>query len=206
MQSECYIIGIAGGSGSGKTSFIHTLKDRFSDDDLCIISQDNYYHDRDNQSIDENGIINFDLPSSIIMDDFYHDVKQLAMGRAVSRKEYTFNNELKEASMITLNPGKVLIAEGLFVFTEPRLKELYDLKIMVHATDDKKIIRRIKRDRIERNYPLEDVLYRYENHVIPSYNQHILPHLEDADIIVNNNHSFDKALDVMTTFIQSKIK
>ncbi len=206
MQSDSYIIGIAGGSGSGKTSFIHSIKEFFSDEELCIISQDNYYQEREKQVIDENGIRNFDLPSSIIADDFYRDLNKLAAGESIEREEYVFNNAEKEPSIIRLNPAQVIIAEGLFVFAEERLKDLYNLKIMIHATDDKKIIRRIKRDRIERNYPLEDVLYRYEKHVIPSYNAHIFPHLEDADIIINNNVSYDNALDVLCTFIRAKTK
>ena len=205
-MKESYVIGIAGGSGSGKTTFIKQLKARFSKDEICVISQDNYYKSRDEQEMDAKGIKNFDLPSSLNLDEYLADINRLSQGESVQRLEYTFNNELKDPGMIALDPAPIIIAEGLFVFCNESLKKVYNLKIMIEATDDKKIIRRIKRDRIERNYPLEDVLYRYEHHVVPSYFQYIEPHMQDADIIINNNESFNEGLDVLVAFIKSKLE
>ena len=204
-MTESYVIGIAGGSGSGKTTFIEKIRSRFSEDEVCIISQDNYYKPREQQEIDRQGIKNFDLPSSLNLDEYLADINRLSNGQVVERVEYTFNNELKDAAIIKLQPAPIIIAEGLFVFVNDSLKKAYDLKIMIDATDDKKIIRRIKRDRLERNYPLEDVLYRYEHHVVPSYFQYIEPHKQDADIIINNNDSFSNGLAVLEAFIKSKL-
>ena len=197
-----YLIGITGGSGSGKTTFIKELRANCSEEELCIISQDEYYKDRDDQAIDINGVKNFDLPTSIDNNAFILDIKKLRRGESVSRKEYTFNNEKKEASIIEYKPAKVIVVEGLFVFHSPQIRRMLDLKIFIQAEENLKVIRRIKRDRIERNYPLDDVLYRYEHHVMPTYQKFIEPYQSEADIIVNNNDSFSKGLDVVTAFIK----
>ena len=204
-MSDNYVIGIAGGSGSGKTTFIDRLESHFTGKEICVISQDNYYKARELQEVDEMGIKNFDLPSSLHLDEYLADIIKLMKGEEVRRKEYTFNNDKKIAKTIVLTPAPIIIAEGLFVFCNEDLKKVYDLKVMIDASDDKKIIRRIKRDRIERNYPLEDVLYRYEHHVVPSYLQYIVPHMQDADIIINNNESFETALEVILSFIRYKL-
>jgi len=198
-----YLIGITGGSGSGKTTFIKELRVRCSESQLCIISQDEYYKVREDQVEDLEGVKNFDLPSSIDNKAFILDIKKLRRGEAVSRKEYTFNNKQKEASIIEYKPAKVIIVEGLFVFYNSQIKRMLDLKIFLQAKENLKVIRRIKRDRMERNYPLDDVLYRYENHVMPTYQKYIEPFLPEADLVVNNNVSFEKGLDVVTAFILS---
>lgn len=204
-NSSNYLIGIAGGSGSGKTSFINQLKSSFDQNQLAVISQDNYYKKKEDQIIDPSGVVNFDLPTSLDLENYYKDILRLVNGEAINREEYTFNNVLKKPKEITIQPAPIIIAEGLFVFCEKRLQDLYDLKIMIDATDDKKIIRRIKRDRMERNYPLEDVLYRYEYHVVPSYKVHIEPYKSVVDIIINNNSNFQMGLEIIKGFIQSII-
>ena len=170
-----FIIGISGGSGSGKTTFIKEIKKQFSDNELCVLSQDDYYKPREEQITDEFGVKNFDLPTSLELDEFYFDLLKLTNGMVVEREEYTFNNELAAPKKLLFKPAPVIIVEGLFVYTDPKLFNLMDLRIIIHATDTQKIIRRIKRDRVERNYPLEDVLYRYEHHVLPSFETYILP-------------------------------
>ncbi len=204
-QSQRYLIGIAGGSGSGKTTFIEKLREKFATTDLCIISQDNYYKKREEQVTDAMGVKNFDLPSSVDLHDYYLDIQRLKEGESVERLEYTFNNPDAKTRLIVTHSAPVIVAEGIFVYSTKELLSLYDLKILIDATDDKKIIRRIKRDRLERNYPLEDVLYRYENHVVPAYNQYIAPFKKEVDIIINNNESFDAGLEILAAFIQFKL-
>ncbi len=204
-RSDRFIIGIAGGSGSGKTTFIQKLRERFTENQLCIVSQDNYYKRRDLQVTDKMGFKNFDLPTSIDLDAYYIDLVRLRRGEIIEREEYTFNNPNAEQRTIITHPAPVIVAEGIFVFSTPDLLSVYDLKVLIDATDDKKIIRRIKRDRIERNYPLEDVLYRYENHVVPAYNEFIAPHKKDVDIIINNNVHFNSGLEVLSCYISSLI-
>lgn len=202
---DSYIIGIVGGSGSGKTTFVKKLKEAFDNKDVCIISADDYYVPREQQKIDENGISNFDLPESIDGKALAEDLNKLLNGQSIQKEEYTFNNELNEAKTIEYKPSKVYVIEGLFIYHYPELKDLFNFKIFIQAKENIKVIRRIKRDRIERNYDLEDVLYRYENHVLPSYEKYIKPYAANADIIINNNKSFNEAFELVKNFISIKL-
>lgn len=204
MQFKPFLIGITGGSGSGKTTFINKLKEGFADDELCVISQDDYYRPREMQMTDENGIKNFDLPESIEFEQLSIDIKKLLNNQSITKQEYTFNNKLKEAKIKTFLPAPIIIIEGLFVFYfEKLLDKQFDIRIFINAMDNLRVIRRIKRDKIERNYPLEDVLYRYEHHVMPSYQRFIEPYIRRADIVVNNNQDFDMAIMVFKSFISN---
>jgi len=205
MNEKTYLIGIAGGSGSGKTSFINELRNRFTESELCIMSQDDYYKERNKQVKDENDVRNFDLPESILTSEMVRDISLLEMGSVVTRKEYVFNNEKAQPKILTFLPAPIIIVEGLFVFHDPDLMEKYDLKLYIQAKENLKVIRRIKRDKLERNYPLEDVLYRYEKHVLPAYEKYIRPYKYEADIIVNNNDNFDAGLEVVSGFISNRI-
>lgn len=197
------IIGISGGSGSGKTSFIRDIKNQFPNGEITLLSQDEYYHPREQQFIDENGIKNFDLPTSIDLDAFVEDIKKLKRGEVVNRVEYTFNNSKVEPKMLQFNPAKILIVEGLFIFHHEPIRDLLDFKIMIYASSAITVIRRIHRDRIERNYPLEDVLYRYEHHVLPAYEKFIEPYIDDADIVINNNKNYNNALAMFVNYLKA---
>ena len=201
-----FIIGITGGSGSGKTTFIRQLREGLPDDKVCLLSMDDYYVRREDQEKDERGIHNFDRPKSIHRREFVRDLERLLAGETVHRREYVFNNELAEARMLVFSPAPVIIVEGLFVFHYKELRKLLDLKIFLHAKDNLKVVRRIKRDRVERNYPLDDVLYRYEHHVLPAYEKYVQPHRERADLIVNNNTDFNMGLAVVRAFVEKKIR
>jgi len=204
-MNKPYVIGITGGSGSGKTCIVRDLKAGCGDL-VTFLSQDDYYIPREQQVYDAKGVQNFDLPTSINLQAFVVDMKKLIAGKTVTRMEYVFNNEMATPRELFFEPGEILVVEGLFILHVPEIVELLDLSIFVHARDDQKISRRIVRDQIERNYPLEDVLYRYENHVMPSYLDYILPFKEEADLVINNNKSYKTALAVIETFIQSRVK
>ena len=205
IEKKSFLIGIAGGSGSGKTSFIREIRRHFTPDELCILSQDDYYKDRESQQQDENRVKNFDLPESILTHEMIRDIEQLMAGKQVIRKEYVFNNELAEPRTLHFLPAPVIIVEGLFVFHHKELMNAFDLRIFLQAKENLKVIRRIKRDQLERNYPLEDVLYRYERHVLPAYERYIEPYRHDADIVINNNQSFQAALTVIVSFIRGML-
>ena len=200
-----FIIGITGGSGSGKTSIIKLLRDKFSEAELCLISQDNYYLDRNQQLHDDNGVVNFDLPTCLNEKQFLQDIRTLIEGKSIEFTEYTFNNDLRESRVIKIDSAPIIVVEGLFVFYYEEMRKLMDLKVYVDASDIVKLKRRIQRDQVERNYPIDDVLYRYEYHVTPAYQNYILPFKRQADIIINNEYKFDNAVQMIEGFIRSKI-
>ena len=206
MKKQPFIIGITGGSGSGKTTFIQKLKAQFTPEEVCVLSQDDYYLPREEQLTDPKGIKNFDLPQSIDSASFLKEIKALIAGNVVEREEYTFNNDLVKPKMMVFQPAPIIIVEGIFVFHFKEIFQLFDLKIFLDAKENLKVIRRIKRDRVERNYPLDDVLYRYENHVLPTFEKYILPYKPEADIIINNNTHFETGLEVVAGFIKNKTK
>lgn len=200
-----FLIGITGGSGSGKTTFIRQLRDGLNEDQVCYLSMDDYYLPREKQKKDDEGVHNFDRPGSIYREEFVRDLKKLCRGKTVKRQEYVFNNELAEPKTLVFKPAPVIIVEGLFVFHYKELRKMLDLRIFLHAKDNLKVVRRIKRDRVERNYPLDDVLYRYEHHVLPAFEKYVEPYKEKADIIVNNNTDFNMGLQVVRAFVETKV-
>ena len=201
-----FIVGITGGSASGKTTFLRKLVDSFRPEDICLISQDNYYHPREHQLIDENGIINFDLPSSIDEVSYAADVLTISQGQSFSRLEYTFNNPNIIPRVLVFNPAPIVIVEGIFVFYFEEVARLLDLKMYIDAKEHVKLHRRIIRDKEERGYDLEDVLYRYLNHVAPTYEKYIKPYKQDADIVIPNNRKFDRGLEVLVSYLDTKVQ
>ncbi|MCA6379644.1 MAG: uridine kinase [Cytophagales bacterium] len=200
-----FTIGITGGSGSGKTFFLQELSALFKPEEICLISQDNYYKPREQQPIDENGVKNFDLPISIDHEEFLNDLLKLKSGQNVIKKEYTFNNPSAEPHMLEFKTAPVLIVEGLFVQYFDEIAKEIDLKIFIEAKDHVKLGRRIKRDQVERGYDLDDVLYRYQYHVMPIFENQIEPLKHNADLIIPNNKHFKKALDLLSTYLKTKI-
>ena len=200
-----YIIGISGGSGSGKTAFLKGLMKSFSPDEVCLISQDNYYKPIDEQHIDQNGVHNFDLPGSINSDLYARHIKDLINGTPVGLVEYTFNNPAIIPRVINIQPAPIIIVEGIFVFYYEEIASLLNLKIFIETREHLKIKRRIIRDNLERGYDLNDVLYRYEHHAAPSFQKYIEPFKDEADLIIPNNHHFENALQVVVSFLKNKL-
>lgn len=204
-NSKPYIVGVSGGSGSGKTTFVKALKQHFSDEEMTVFSQDDYYRPREQQELDANNEKNFDLPSSIERELYYEHLNALMAGAIVEKNEYNYNNPLIESKMKAFKPAPIILLEGIFVFYYHEIYRMMDLRIFIDSSDSTKVIRRIRRDRKERNYPLDDVLYRYEHHVNPTYEQFIQPFKEKVDLVVNNNVGFDQAMDILVAGLRSKI-
>lgn len=204
-KSRAYIVGISGGSASGKTYFLRKLLDHFHENEICIVSQDNYYIPRHEQPKDENGVSNFDTLKSIDFDSYIGDIRLLRQGLPVERKEYTFNNPGAIPKILQFNPAPVIIVEGIFVLYFKQLSDLLDLKIFIDAKDHIKLKRRIIRDKEERGYDLDDVLYRYEKHVVPTYEKYIEPFKSSCDLIIPNNFHMNNALEVLITFLKTKV-
>jgi len=200
------IIAITGGSGSGKTDFIRRLRAVFGTEEVCIISHDDYTFPRDRQAQDARGIPNFDRPDAIDQASFRRDVATLLQGESVTRQEYNFNNPLAKPRTLTFLPAPVLVVEGLFVLHCPEMRGLANLRIFLEAKESLRLIRRICRDQRERRYPLEDVLYRYEHHVLPCYESHIRPYREACDLIINNNRSLETGLQVLCAFVREWLR
>ncbi|MBX2967405.1 MAG: uridine kinase [Cyclobacteriaceae bacterium] len=204
-MTKPFTIGITGGSGSGKTYFLKRLSDRFKEDELCLVSQDNYYHPREQQKEDERGVKNFDLPEAINHQQFVLDIQQLKAGKVLTMPEYTFNNPAATPRELVFKPAPILIIEGLFIQYFPEIERELDLSIFIEAKDYVKLSRRIRRDNEERGYDLSDVLYRYHHHVMPVYERLIEPIKHNADIVIPNNSHFERALEVIILAIQAKL-
>lgn len=199
-----FIVGITGGSASGKTTFLKQLMASFPAEDICLISQDNYYKSKEFQIKDQKGIVNFDLPSSIDEKAYAHDVLRISRGETVQRLEYTYNNPNVTPKMLEFRPAPIVVVEGIFVFYFEEVAKLLDLKVYIDAKEYVKLHRRIVRDQVERGYDLDDVLYRYAHHVAPTYEKYIKPYKNDADMIIPNNIHFEKGLDVLVTYLKTK--
>lgn len=196
-----YIIGITGGSGCGKTLFIKRIIQDFNSEEVCLVSQDNYYRPRNEQPLDGNGVQNFDKPESIDITKFTDDLKQLIDGKTIIIKEYTFNNPKLAPAIIEIQPAPVIILEGIFIFYVEEISMCIDLKVFVDAPEHVMLKRRIIRDQKERGYDLEDVLYRYEHHVMPAFNKYILPYKGKCDLIINNHENFNEGISVIKSHI-----
>jgi len=191
-----YIMGIAGGSGSGKTFFLKCFLEHFSADEVSLVSQDDYYFPvAHNMTKEENKHYNFDLPSTIDYDHFEADIERLMTGNAVVKKEYTFNNPDAIPKMLEIKPAPIIIVEGLFILHFKKIAETLDLKIFIEADHDIALQRRLKRDLVERGYSHDDAMFKWVNHVVPAYKEFLLPYRDECDkIIVNNSH---KAEDII---------
>ena len=206
MHKTPYIIGICGGSSSGKTLFISKLKEQFSPEQLCVISQDEYYKEKKYQVIDEKGVPNFDLPTAIDIDSFQQDLQKLMNGETVHKLEYTFNNPAIVPKMLEFKPAPVIVVEGIFIFYFEELYKRLDFSVFIHTKKKLQLKRRIKRDAEERGYDLNHVLYTNKNHVQPSYQKFIKPFRHEVDVIVpNNEKGFEKSLDLIKLLILSKV-
>lgn len=208
MSFEPYIIGITGGSGSGKTYFINTLKSRIPDLDISFISLDDYYKPKEEQNKDENGIENFDTPESIDFDRFFKDLTDLKNGKEIRIKEYNFNNpNSNTTSFLTIQPAKIIVIEGIFTFYFKKIRNICNLKLFIDARESIKFRRRIERDQKERGYDLDDIFYRYEHHILNSYDQFVEPYKFEADFIINNHRVLNnEAVKVLINHIESILK
>lgn len=200
------VIGIAGGSGSGKTTLLRALLGHFKPGDIAIISQDNYYKPREEQIPDENGVINFDLPTSIDREHFAQDLEDLMNDKPIQKLEYNFNNPEWKPAAIIVHPAPVIIMEGLFVFYFDEIRELLNYKVFLEAHHETRLERRIRRDALERGYPENEVRYQWNNHVRPAEIRYMEPFRPECDLIIDNTHSFDDGLQKLVLIIQNFLR
>ena len=199
------IIGIAGGTGCGKTTVVDTILKELPEGEVGIISQDSYYKDTSHLSYDERVKINFDHPRSIDFDLLVDHLKQLKAGKTIEQPIYSFAKHNRTGDTVNTHPRKVIIVEGILILTNKELRDLFDIKIYVHADSDERLIRRLKRDISERGRDIEEVLSRYQNTLKPMHEQFIEPMKKYADIIIPNNRYNTVAVDIVKTIINDKL-
>lgn len=201
-----YVIGIAGSSGSGKTFFLKRFLEHFPLEQVTLVSQDDYYIPANTRTKEENRLYNFDLPTAINRTVFFQDIKRLFEGHTIYRKEYTFNNPDITPKTLEIKPAPILIVEGLFIFHYEEVNELLDYRIFLHAEESVALARRLRRDRIERGYEHDDVMYKWINHVVPAYNRYLLPFKAGADLIIENNTDEPQIMDDAAREIANRLK
>ncbi len=199
------IIGIAGGTGSGKTTVVNQIIDELKNEEVDVISQDSYYQDTSHLTYEERTKINFDHPKSIDFDLLVSHLKELKAGNTIEQPTYSFKEHNRTKHTITIEPRKVIIVEGILILTHPDIREMFDIKIYVHADSDERLIRRLKRDIAERGRDLEEVLNRYQNTLKPMHQQFIEPTKEFADIIIPTNRYNTVAVDIVRTIISQRL-
>ncbi|MGQ7856808.1 uridine kinase family protein [Pedobacter sp. WC2501] len=201
-----FIIGIAGGSGSGKTFFLNCFLHHFKQDEVTLVSQDDYYIPAGDMTQEENKLYNFDLPSTIDSEQFLRDIKQLMSGEVVYKKEYNFNNPLAVVKILEIKSAPIIIVEGLFILHFKEIAALLDHSIFVDADEQVALDRRIKRDGLERGYPEDDVLYKWHNHVVPAYKEYLLPYREQCNKVVMNNTNEPDEIIAITEDISNDLR
>lgn len=199
------IIGIAGGTGSGKTTVVNQIINELPPNEVGVISQDSYYKDTSHLSYDERVKINFDHPKAIDFDLLVAHLKQLKSGETVDQPIYSFVDHNRTGKTILTEPKPVMIVEGILILTHPDIRDMFDIKIFVHADSDERLIRRLKRDIAERGRDLDEVLSRYQTTLKPMHQQFIEPTKEFADIIIPTNRYNTVAVDMVRTIIHQKI-
>jgi len=200
-----YIIGIAGGSGSGKTSVVKKVIQALPSDKVSVLSQDSYYWDNGHLTQEEREQINFDHPSSIEFSLLVEDIKKLQNGEIIQMPIYSYVTCSRSKETIPVEPGEVLIIEGILIFTCPELCELLDLKVFVDTGADDRIIRIIQRDVNERGRGLDKSIKHYETYVKPMHEMFIEPTKRLADIIIPIGGHNEKGVDILTSKIRQTL-
>ena len=199
------IIGIAGGTGSGKTTVVHQIMNELPHTEVGIIAQDSYYKESTNESYEERAKTNFDHPRAIDFDLLVAHLKELKAGNTIHQPVYSFATHNRTDDTIVTHPRKVMIVEGILILSHPELRDLFDIKIFVHADSDERLIRRLKRDIAERGRDMEEVLNRYQTTLKPMHEQFIEPTKAFADIIIPNDKYNTVAIDVVRAVINQRI-
>ncbi|QNQ82636.1 uridine kinase [Lactobacillus sp. PV037] len=198
------VIGIAGGSGSGKTTIAHEIYERLHQNDhMLILTQDSYYKNNDNLSMAERQKINYDHPDAFDMPLLTKQLKQLMNRQAIEMPVYDFTAHTRSKETVHTEPADIIILEGILVLSDKQLRDLMSIKIFVDTDDDIRFIRRLERDTQERGRTMDSVITQYLATVKPMYHQFLEPTKRYADIIVPEGGENDVAIDMLTTKLRS---
>ncbi len=204
MVKKKFIVGITGGSGVGKTTLINLLYKKF-EGKITTLSLDNYYKPKGEQALDDNGVINFDLPDALYTEHLNADFDRLIQGESIVQKQYNFNNPTVTEDHLMIASNDIILVEGLFVMHYPFLKTKLDYSVYLSVDKARQLERRLKRDVEERNYCRDEVMYQWNNHVLPAYDNYVSPYKQEADLIVTNNADFDENIHALIKVIEENI-
>ena len=183
-MNSVYIIGIAGGSGSGKSTFARRLTEKFPDS-VSLVSCDNYYKAHDDIPLKERRLLNYDAPEALEFDLMVSHLRALKEGRAVDCPVYDFTLHNRSDKVVRIDPRPVIIVDGILILSDPALRETFDLKIYVETDADERILRRARRDMEVRGRKIDDIMAQYLNTVKPMHETHVEPSKKHADLILN---------------------
>jgi uridine kinase len=201
---DSIVIGITGGSGSGKTTVVRRIMEKLTKAEVAIISQDSYYRDLKDMPLEERQHINFDHPDSIEFELLVEQLRQIKSGAYIEEPTYDYITSTRQKATITIEPRHVVIVEGILLFTDPNLRELCNIKVFVDAEADDRLIRIIHRDMRERGRTVDDVIERYS--VVKSmHDQFIEPTKKFADIIIPQGGENLVAIDILVSMIKQKL-
>ena len=200
------IIGIAGGTGSGKTTVVRKIVESLPKDSVAVIPQDSYYNDQSDMRLEERKKTNFDHPDAFDWTLFGQQIAELRHGRAIEQPTYSYLVCTRLPETIHVEPKEVIIVEGIMSLYDKGLRNLMDLKVFVETSSDERLLRVITRDTVERGHPLEMLIDKYRNVLKPMHDQFIEPTKQFADIIVPNGGTNQKAIDILTTYIEKMLE
>ena len=204
-MKNTFIIGIAGGTGSGKTTVVNQIINELPADEVCVISQDSYYKATDDLTYEERSKINFDHPRAIDFELLTKHLEKLKKGKIIEQPIYSFVSHNRTKDTLKTHPRTVIIIEGILIFNSKELRDLCNIKVFVHADADERLIRRVKRDITERGRDIEEVLSRYQNTLKPMHQQFIEPTKNYADIIIPNDKHNTVAIDIVRSVISERL-
>ena len=200
------IIAIAGGSASGKTTVVSEIKEALGEKDLVVIKHDDYYKDQSHLSLEERKLTNYDHPSSLENELLISQLKDLISGKPIKKPIYDFVIQTRSDKYEIVEPKKVIILDGILILEDERIRELADIKIFVECDEDLRLIRRIKRDMVERGRSFDHIIEQYLTTVKPMYHHFVSKTKRYADIIIPNDFSHSVATDLLIEKIKSILK
>jgi|TARA_B110000196_G_scaffold135471_1_gene117430 uridine kinase len=202
-MKKTILIGIAGGTGSGKTSVANAILAEFSSSEVVLIQQDSYYHDLKHLHIDERATVNFDHPDAVDFNEMCENLQSLIDGQTVQIPLYNFNTHTRTDDTLTIGNHHIIVLEGILALFDEKIRNMMDIKLYVDTPDDIRIIRRIKRDINKRGRTFESVIEQYYNTVRPMHQQFVEPSKKYADVIIPEGSHNKVAIDIIRTKIVS---
>jgi uridine kinase len=198
-----FVIGVAGGTGSGKTTVVRRIMDALGETDVTVLAHDRYYRDHPDLRLEERGGLNYDHPNSLDTDLLVDHVRALREGRSADLPVYDFTRHVRMPQTMPAHPGSAIIVEGILIFADSALRSLMDVKVFVDTDSDIRFIRRLQRDIAERGRTVPSVIDQYLSTVKPMHEEFVEPSKRYADLIVPEGGYNQVAVDMLLTLIRS---